>query len=93
MQKMKTEKNYRVFVNRHYIAVEWFDIKAKSTIQAIRKAESTARKLYKDVREIAVDNDWQAEEPVEIDEIGSHAHGIYQMDEVSKNVFHTRENK
>ena len=63
-------KTYRVFLNRHYIAIEFYDIKAKDKNTAKRIAEKGARKLLPNVRNIATDNGWIADEPVKIKYLG-----------------------
>jgi len=53
---------YRVFLSRHYISVEFFDVEADSQAKADRAAEVAARHLYPDMRAVAVDNGWHAED-------------------------------
>jgi len=61
---------YRVFLTKHYIAVEFYDIKAKDKKIAKRIALKVANKLKKDVRNEATDNGWIVDDPVEINYIG-----------------------
>lgn len=67
-------KTYRVFLARHYIAVDWYDIEATSPKVARKAAKKAARKHMSDARREAVDNGWIPEEPVEIEYPGFSAH-------------------
>lgn len=68
---MKIKTNiYRVFIERNYIAVEFFDIKAKNKPSARRIAEKAGYKIYPDVRQEATDNGWISTEPVNIPKLG-----------------------
>jgi hypothetical protein len=85
-------KSFRVFVTRHYIAVDWFDVKAESPRKAASKARKYVRRARPDVRAEATDNHWQTDEPVELKKgIGSWDSGIHKMSEVATGVFHTRD--
>lgn len=62
---------YRVFVERHYIAVCYFDVEAETEKKAKHIAERSAYKLYEDPRSTATDNGWHVEEEtVELPFIG-----------------------
>lgn len=64
------KKTYRVFVTRHYISVEFFDVEADSPARAERAAEAAARHLYPDMRAVANDNGWHADQAGEIPNLG-----------------------
>ena len=68
--KWKSMKTYRVFVTRHYIAVDYFDIEATKPLTARNAAVKAAYKLRFDPRSEATDNTWLADEPVEISKLG-----------------------
>lgn len=79
---------YRVFVSRHYIAVDWFDILTTSDTKAKARAEKLAQKLTPDARHVATDNGWRAEgESVIVGVPGEFKAGVHHMAEVSKNAF------
>jgi hypothetical protein len=75
-------KTYRVFVTRHYIAVEWFDIKAKSPAKAKRLAKAAAYKVAYDARQDATDNGWIPDEPVVVKRPGAYAGGTLKMQSI-----------
>jgi hypothetical protein len=64
---------FRVFVTRHYIAVDFFDIESTNKKQAERDAEKAINALRPDTRAEATDNHWHSDEGVEIDHLGSSA--------------------
>jgi hypothetical protein len=66
-------KTFRVFVARHYIAVEHFDILATSAKAAEKIAVKAAYKVSPDPRKEAVDNTWIADEAVNIPRLGHSA--------------------
>ncbi len=81
---------YRVFVTRHYIAVDWFDLQAESPAKARRIAERQARRQKPDVRAEATDNGWHADEPVTVrhaGQFGSSGKGRHKMKEIAPGVF------
>lgn len=89
---MNNEPLHRVFVTRHYIAVQWYDVRAKNPAQARRRAEVAARKLQPDARATATDNGWIADEPtaiVAVGQCGSDGRGRHQMREVCPGVWGT----
>jgi hypothetical protein len=66
----KEEKLYRVFLTRHYIEVDYVELKSTSEKKARRKAETFMRKFRPDVRATATDNGWHSDDPVEIKHVG-----------------------
>ena len=64
------DPTFRVFVTRHYIAVRWYDIQAKSAATAANVAVRHARHASPDVREEATDNGWIADPAVQIGIVG-----------------------
>jgi hypothetical protein len=88
---MAEEKVFRVFVTRHFIAVEWFDVRAATPAKARRKAEKAAKRLP-DPRATATDNGWHADPPVEVVAPGSYKGGKrHAMREVDDGVFRPEE--
>lgn len=85
-------KTYRVFVTRHYVAVDHFDIEADKPSIAKQRAEAAARQRTPDARTQATDNGWIGDNPVEIERPGYWAHGTHEMIEIRPGVFHTKEN-
>ncbi len=81
------ESTYRVFLTRHYIAVEWYDVKATTAARARGKAKRAANKLLPDARAEASDNGWIADKGVILTELGSFSGGTHPMREVDKGVF------
>jgi len=67
---MTMAKTYRVFLSRHYISVEFFDVEADSQAKAERAAEVAARHLYPEMRAVAADNGWHADKATEILHLG-----------------------
>jgi hypothetical protein len=67
------KKIYRCFLDRHYIAVVFFDIESDTATHARRDAIKAANSVFPDVRAIAVDNGWIPDEPLEIANLGSSA--------------------
>ena len=63
-------KTYRVFVTRHYIAVDFYDIEAETPRKAKAVARNAAYKLRPNPRMEATDNTWLPDEPVEIKRLG-----------------------
>lgn len=64
-------KTFRVFVTRHYISCEHFDIEAETKSKACSAAKKVAQQLYPNPRSYATDNEWQASEgATEIQHIG-----------------------
>ena len=88
---MRKNKAFRVFVTRHYIAVEWYDIKAPTPARARRMAERTARGLVPDARAVATDNHWHADDPTDIPFVGSAACGKMRMKRIAKGVYRARD--
>lgn len=80
-------KTYRVFVTRHYIAVDWIDLKADSPAKAKRKAEKLIAKERPDARAEATDNHWHADEPVEVDHPGAFNSGTHKMREIDVDAY------
>lgn len=64
-------KTYRVFVTRHYIDCQFFDVEALTPAKAERIAKSAAYKLRADSRAEAVDNGWIPDSVTELPRIGS----------------------
>jgi hypothetical protein len=62
---------YRVFVERHYIDVVWFDVESDSKRHAESDAQKTATLLIPDSRSRAVDNHWHSDTALEIPYVGS----------------------
>ena len=62
---------YRVFVTRHFIAVQFYDVEAENEKDARKVARKAAETLEPDVRDEAADNGWRADDPTEISHIGS----------------------
>lgn len=61
-RESKGKKKFRrVFVERHYIAVEWYDILSVSDKDARTKAVNAANKIVPDPRQAANDNGWIAD--------------------------------
>ncbi len=58
------EQVYRVFVTRNYIECTYMDVFASSKKKAASMARQAAETVFPDVREIAVDNRWQADDPI-----------------------------
>ena len=85
-------KTFRVFVERHYIAVERFDIVAKTARAAKSKAVNAANRIRPDARKQATDSGWIADEPTEIPAIGSYGENGINRDksgiEIKVGVFH-----
>ena len=92
-RKSKPDKKLRrVFVERYYIAVEWFDVMSDSPGDAKRKAVSAANKLHPDPRLAATDNGWQAdpETPTEVErpgQFGTDGTEAHEMVELLPGVF------
>jgi len=63
-------KTYRVFLTRHYVAVEYYDVEASTPAKAKRAAETAVRNLMKDMRAQATDNGWHGDKPTEIPSLG-----------------------
>jgi hypothetical protein len=63
-------ETYRVFVTRYYIAVEYFDILAKTERKAEKTAIAAAKALSPDPRLTAIDNGWIADSAVDIKFLG-----------------------
>ena len=63
---------YRVFLRRHYIAVEFFDIECETARQAASLATRAARQVRPDPRLEATDNGWIPNDPITIKRIGQH---------------------
>lgn len=61
---------YRVFVTRHYIDVEFYDIECSTAKKAEKVAERAAKKLIPDSRSRATDNGWHSEDALEIEGLG-----------------------
>jgi hypothetical protein len=91
MKKDTKEHIYRVFVERHYIAVEWFDVRTSTYGKAMRKATAAANKLP-DPRLTATDNGWISEMPVQVPTIGSHSAGVHDMVRVADGVYQPKRN-
>lgn len=87
MKKPIKTKTYRVFVTRHYIAVDWMDVVATSPGRARSRAEAVARKIRPDARAEATDNGWIGDEPVEVPRPGARNKGTHKMTEIRKGVF------
>ena len=79
-------KTYRVFSTRHYIAVEWYDVRAETKAKARSLAQRTVRRRRKDDRAVATDNGWHADDPIVVPRIGSGA-GTHKMTRVAKGVY------
>lgn len=73
---------YRVFVTRHYIAVDYFEIEADSPKAAEKAAVKAAYAITPDARAIATDNGWIANDACELEHgMGSGGvHGEYVED-------------
>jgi hypothetical protein len=63
-------ETYRVFVDRYYIAVTYFDVKAKNSRCAKNAARKAAYHIKPNPIEEATDNGWIPEEPVFIPKLG-----------------------
>ena len=88
----KPKKAYRVFVDRHYIAVCWVDVKATDAKKAAKLAVKYCEKTIPDARTQATDNHWHATEgALEIDHIGTGTGEPYGMIEVLPDVFKAHE--
>jgi hypothetical protein len=88
MAEPKEAKPYRVFVTRHYIAVEFFDVMATTPRRAKTMAKKAAQKLRPDPRLSATDNHWQADAPTPLENgLGSYAGGVSPLREVAPGVF------
>jgi hypothetical protein len=85
---------YRVFVQRHYIAVEFFEVKAKSPGRARSLAERAAKKLRPDPRLKATDNGWIADDPIKIKRPGAYPDGwTHPVKKISPHVFQFKRKK
>ena len=75
LRNRNQKKVFRVFVERHYIAVTYVEVTATTASKAEAKARKVVRKLQPDVRATATDNGWQAEPAIEIAHVGFHSPG------------------
>ena len=85
---------FRVFVDRYYIAVRFYDIEAKDAVTAEKLAIKAADTLVPDARAEATDNHWHIDREegvsgpgsgaIEIEEIGKSSTGINPTKEVFK---------
>lgn len=93
MKTDKPVKTFRVFVTRHYIAVERFDIKETTVRRARTKAKKAAYKVRPNPRAEATDNGWIPDDGIEIPRVGSYGEGGRYTDktlvEVVPGVFHS----
>jgi hypothetical protein len=85
--KKKEPKHYRVFLSRHYIAVQFYDVLAVDEKQARKLATQAANVERPHARQDAVDNGWIADDPVSIPRIGDTAAGVKPVAKVTINVF------
>ena len=84
---MAATKTFRTFVTRHYIAVQWYDVRAVSAPEARRKAERAAHALLPDARADATDNGWHGDDPIIVKRIGQRATGRHAMRRVAPGVY------
>lgn len=74
---------YRVFVDRHYVAVEFYDIEAPTAEMAEKAAKKAVNKLIPDARAMAVDNRWSVDSAVEIPNLG-YSSAPFEVEQVFK---------
>ena len=80
-------KTYRVFTTRHYIAVDWYDVRAVNAGIARRNAVNAVKRLRPDARAEATDNGWHGDDPVTVPRIGYHAFGTHRMKKIAPGVY------
>jgi hypothetical protein len=79
---------YRVFLTRHYIAVQWADVNANSPDAAKRLAERVVYRLQPDPRQTATDNGWHVDgDVVAVEQPGVFSGGVHDMREISTGIF------
>lgn len=88
MKKEKPKKAYRVFADRHYIAVCWVDVMATDEKEASKLAIKYCKTYIPDARAQATDNHWHATDgALQIDHIEMGEGEPYGMIEVIPDVF------